>query len=319
MKKNKINLHCTKKNHTFKECNESIVSYGIMLFKLFNEESMDISMKDMQFSDISGTNKEICNTKISIKNNSNIRATNQKDILMFSEINNNFKFLMVRRKHTLGYIEFIRGRYRPENPDGIIFLFQQMTQEEINDIGKHEFLYLWNNFWGESDKKKMLDFEYNKSREKFYALKNGHTDIDLNFYVENVKPSWNEPEWGFPKGRKNRMETDLECAKREFEEETGFCSDDYFIFDNIDPLVEDLIGTNGLKYRHIYYVAVSKTNKVPEIDNKNLTQINEIGAIEYFTYCDCLKIIRPHHIAKKSIVTNLYNHIVNNIIVNKNK
>ena len=32
---------------------------------------------------------------------------------------------------------------------------------------------------------------------------------------------YESPEWGFPKGRRNMHESDLDCAKREFEEETG--------------------------------------------------------------------------------------------------
>lgn len=302
-----MSLYCTncgKKNHVYRDCKEPITSYGIILIKLFD----DTMINDIQIGE----------NKIVIDSETSIRAADHKDILLFSKINNSLKFLMIRRKHTLGYIEFIRGRYRPENPDGIIFLFQQMTQSEIDDIGKFEFDVLWNKFWGDSDKKKLLDFEFNKSKEKFDSLKNGYTDINLSFFVDNVKPCWDEPEWGFPKGRKNKFENNYECARREFEEESGLCADDYNVFENIEPFVEDFIGTNGLRYRHVYYVAISKSDKIPEISNSP-TQAGEIGAIEYYTYYDCLKIIRPHHIARKSIVTDLYNYITNNIIVNKNK
>jgi 8-oxo-dGTP pyrophosphatase MutT (NUDIX family) len=33
--------------------------------------------------------------------------------------------------------------------------------------------------------------------------------------------SWEEPEWGFPKGRRDTQESDWVCALREFKEETG--------------------------------------------------------------------------------------------------
>ena len=38
-----------------------------------------------------------------------------------------------------------------------------------------------------------------------------------------------EPEWGFPKGRRNNKEKDINCAIREFYEETNFDNQDYQI------------------------------------------------------------------------------------------
>ena len=39
-----------------------------------------------------------------------------------------------------------------------------------------------------------------------------------------IKPIYKTPEWGFPKGRRNLYEKDLNCALREFSEETGYSS-----------------------------------------------------------------------------------------------
>ena len=255
---NKKNLYtctnCGRKGHNFKVCKDPITSLGIILIKFQNN--------------LSGYNLDLglnhgSNHKISIHMNA-IRARNNDDIMLFSKINQNITFLMIRRKHTLGYIEFIRGRYRPDNLDGIIFLFQQMTQDEINKLGKFTFDELWNEFWGGvgGDKKNSYEQEYQQSKNYFTKLKNNETELGLSFFINNVIPSWNEPEWGFPKGRRNKNERDIDCAKREFEEETSMNSQDYEILDNIEPLIEDLVGTNGISYRHIYYVAVSKNNNI---------------------------------------------------------
>ena len=40
--------------------------------------------------------------------------------------------------------------------------------------------------------------------------------------VKESQTNWLTPEWGFPKGRRNYQETDITCAYREFNEETGF-------------------------------------------------------------------------------------------------
>lgn len=307
IKKVKNNAYCTncgKKGHDFKGCIDPITSYGIILIKLDGE--------------LLETKLNLEDEKLFINMNG-IRAIDNKDIELFSKINYNIKFLMIRRRHTLGYIEFVRGRYRPDNVDGIIFLFQQMTETEIKKIGTLTFQELWEDFWGNSEKKKILEFEYCKSKENFELLKNNKNELNLSFYVENVKPSWNEAEWGFPKGRRSKNEMDIVCAKREFEEESGFNSDDYCVYDNIEPLVEDFIGTNGIKYRHVYYVAKSTSNKIPKIDDSSSTQGLEIGAIDYCTYYDGIKLIRNHHVARKNIMTKLYNYIMNNVIINTNK
>lgn len=309
--KNYVCNNCGGKRHDSKKCTEPVISLGIILFKL--------NIKNFNFIDC--IDKNIMTIPMNC-----IRAKDSKDVELFSKINNNILFLMIRRKHTVGYIEFIRGKYKYDNIDGIIFLFQQMTQEEIQKIRDaynstdsdrkiKSFEDLWNDFWGEHDNKK-YEQDYQKSKENFNKLKN-NTQLGLDFFASNIKPSFHEAEWGFPKGRRNRNETDIDCAKREFQEETGLLPEDYCVLKNINPLVEDFIGTNGIKYRHIYYIAISTSNKLVNIETE--TQELEIGAIDYFNYYDALKLIRPHHICRKETLTKLYNFIQNSIITYVNK
>ena len=42
--------------------------------------------------------------------------------------------------------------------------------------------------------------------------------------IQKSTTKWTEPEWGFPKGRREYHETDVDCSKREFQEETGISS-----------------------------------------------------------------------------------------------
>ena len=69
---------------------------------------------------------------------------------------------------------------------------------------------------------------YQKAEEQFNFFK---TYI-LPQISHKINISYNYPEWGFPKGRKNENETNLDCAKREFIEETGLSNDD-FIFSRL--------------------------------------------------------------------------------------
>lgn len=292
--------NCGKKNHIYKDCKEAIISLGIILVKT-NIESNKIIEK-------------LSSIKTIDINTMGIRACNMADIENFSKISNQIEFLMIRRKNTLGYIEFMRGRYAIDNYDGIAYLFQQMTREEINKIATMNFEELWDDFWGDPMRKKLLEVEYIKSKTKFEKLKSNEGELGLNFYVENIIPAWDEAEWGFPKGRRNRFEENLDCAKREFEEESGFTKDDYEVLDKIPPFIEEFIGTNGVRYKHIYYIGIAKSLREPLISEENKHQIGEIGAIRYFNYNESIKIIRPYHVARKKLVNKLYMFLIDNII-----
>ena len=85
-----------------------------------------------------------------------------------------------------------------------------------------------------------------------------------------------------PKGRRNLNECDLDVAKREFEEETNLNPSQYTILNSISPIRERFIGTNNIKYDHIYYIAICKNNLIPYIDKTNINQIIEIKKILNF-------------------------------------
>jgi len=125
----------------------------------------------------------------------------------------------------------------------------------------------------------------------------------LDFYVNNVKPLYTNTEWGFPKGRKIRGESDEDCALREFCEETGYTKLDIKLINCVNPIVENIVGTNGVSYRHIYYLAELISDKIPSI-----AQNVEIGNIGLFTRDEAIQMIREYHLEKKDIirVTFLY-------------
>lgn len=306
-------INCGKGGHNFKTCNDPVTSYGIILLSLDIEQNM----KDLIINELAFSNIESINSFNKNDDNIGITINDSNDIELFCKLKNQIKFLLIRRKHTLGFLEFMRGRYSIENIDGIIFLFKQMTIEEINKIKTVTFDKLWDEVWGGNKNKLSFQNEYSMSKEKFNKLKiedNGY--LNLNFYIENVTPTWDCAEWGFPKGRRNFKETNKTCAIREFKEETGYSDNEIIVLENIDPIEENFIGTNGVNYKHIYYLAISENDKVPQIDINNQIQLNEIGDIGYFSYEEAMKKIRPYHIDRQKIVTHTYIYIINNLIKN---
>ena len=124
---------------------------------------------------------------------------------------------------------------------------------------------------------------------------------------------------GISKGRRNFLEKDLNCAIREFQEETGLDNDDFLLFPGIKPLDEIFKGTNDILYRHIYFIAFCKNETKVELTNS--LQMEEIGNIGWYNYNDCIKLFRSFHVKRKYILNEIYtfvcNLLENNILLSK--
>lgn len=304
--KNTLCDNCGLSGHDYRGCKEPITSWGIILVKTFYNPTITTNL-------LSSFNNELIDD---IRKFDKIEGIKLKNISDFNKVVNNMdliKFLLVRRKHSLGYTEFIRGNYKKDNIDGIIYLFQQMTPDEIQNISKKSFPELWDEFWADDVKKKSFNKkQFTDSKENFDCLKNKiDVELDLNFYVKHVKPFYVYPEWGFPKGRKQRGECDLNCAIREFCEETGYSHQDIKIIKNVKPIIENMTGTNGISYRFIYYLAEDVSDNIPMICDKNN---NEIGDIGFYTYNETLQMFREYHIEKRNIAKNVFMYYLDNLI-----
>ena len=101
--------NCNQYCHQYKKCKEPIISYGIICFKIIDNDSKKIVKYE------------------NIKKNSNYSV----------------KCLLIQRKHTLGFLEFMRGKYFLSDIYSVIILFRQMVHDEINQILVNSFDYLW--------------------------------------------------------------------------------------------------------------------------------------------------------------------------------
>ncbi len=235
-------------------------------------------------------------------------------IILFKEENNKLEYLLVQRKDTLGFVEFMRGKYNLENITYVSKLFEIMTITERENILNLDFDTLWNNLWMKKNNNQYQN-EYDKSKSKFKLLKNGvyykKSLINIKNIINTINTKWKEPEWGFPKGRRNLKENNLDCAIREFEEETGINKNEYIILFQIDPIEETFSGTNNIRYKHIYYIAklISHSREL-KIDKNNFNQVTEISNIKWFNFIDSLKSIRNYNIEKKNALEKLHNLLI---------
>ena len=289
IKKNFYCTTCNKKGHVYKNCLEPIISNGIIGIYIdnFDTENFDNLEKYISLN---------LYPSLRLKKNINYEYKN------LCNENPYIKFLMIQRKNSLGYLEFIRGRYDETNNQNINYIFEQMTHNEIQDILTKDFDFLWNDLWDVNNIKNKNHYkEYMTSRQKFYELKLNKSDI-----INNLKPKYLYNEWGFPKGRRELYETDVVCAMREFEEETSYDEDDYTVLDEKNNIKENLVGTNGVYYKHNYFLALIHDENI-YIDDAN----KEVGDIKIMDINTCLDLIRPYHHNKIIILKKIHNLITN--------
>ncbi len=267
--------NCGTSGHMYKDCNHPIISYGVICFKLENEQP---------------------------------------------------KYLLVQRKDSLGYVEFIRGKYNLNIKSYIMNMFSLMTEQERNGIGTKPFNILWQEMWCQKncDDNRHFGKEYKEAYDKFNLLKKGYfirdtkndvSRFDLEYALANTESTYNETEWGFPKGRRNINEDDICCAMREFKEETGVHHKNIELCSKyVKPLEEVFLGSNNIRYKHVYYVA----KMIPEIvefvvSPQNKQQYKEIRDIRWFSYEEAQEKIRDYNIERKELLKRLNTIILKNI------
>jgi len=194
----------------------------------------------------------------------------------------------------MSFAEFMRGKYDPTNIPYVSVLIKNMTLKEQAGIASETFETLWKQLWG--DDRTSADFA--PSRERFNQLNR------IQLMRDNLSV-YTEPEWGFPKGRRMRGETDMACAIREFGEETNIPREAFAVLKNI-MFEETFMGLNNIQYRHVYFVALLK-----DPEQVNLTQRftpmqrREISGIAWKSLDEADTLIRPHHIERLGMLNQL--------------
>ena len=223
------------------------------------------------------------------------------------QINNYYeiKFLLIQRRDSIGFIELLRGKYQEKDDNYLSKIIDIMTDEERNRVLTVEFDDMLDKFIINKSNRQ-YKYEYAEAKEKFNRIRGSGK---LKEIIDGSASHWIEPEWGFPKGRRHLKESDYNCACREFEEETGYDENDYIIIHNVKMLEESFLGTNKIRYKHNYYLAKSCSDKIPEINKNNKTQIAEIGNIGWYSFQESLRKIRPYHKEKINILKKAYSII----------
>lgn len=281
-------VNCGEKGHVVKDCSGPITSFGIVAFKVVKNRRDEYHDKNARLHDI-------LNSVNSVNDASNTSDSYPKT-----------KFLMIQRKDTMGFTDFVRGKY-PDDIDELskvlpVFL-NEMTTKEKNNLLSKSFDEIWGDLWVNHESKCFRN-EYDAAYKKFQRL-------DIASLIDSSDTNFEFQEFGFPKGRRNMKETNITCAEREFYEETGYDKNSYDFIKNYPTIHEEFVGTNGIRYRHIYYLVKMRDDVAPpRIDYKNKIQTGEVQNIGWFSYEECMKLIRPYDTAKKRVIQKVYRDLL---------
>ena len=225
------------------------------------------------------------------------------------------KYLIVRRKNTIGFVEFIRGKYAANDIEYIQELFNVMTETEINLLLNKKFSFLWEFLW--MDKKfnkggNRTKRDYETAYEKFHKIKEGYGEnkkINIEKFINEKNKFYIEQEWGFPKGRRNFNETNYNAAIREFIEETNIQKKDIICTPDSPFFEEIYISYDNIQYKNIYYLAKYKGSGNITIDTTKHEQFTEISNIDFFTKEEVINKFRDYDLEKKKLINQIHEHI----------
>ena len=219
-----------------------------------------------------------------------------------------YEVLLIRKRYSHAFAAFVFGQYNANSSQHLIKLFSGMTTAEKLDILSMDFNILWYRIWLKFPgrvpaeeysrdnwlqiykKKTLLNHIHEKparSMCELYVLKKAK--YESSFLVDNggrlmslmrrAKKS-KDALWEIPKGRVMAGESTIECAIREFEEETGASRKMVNLVCDAAAFVDE-IKDMGVTYRSTYYAGIANTVFEPSIDISSATQMVEVDRVNW--------------------------------------
>jgi 8-oxo-dGTP pyrophosphatase MutT (NUDIX family) len=219
-------------------------------------------------------------------------------------------YLLIRRRDSLAYVEFMRGKYKMENRDYVQLLIDNMSVEEKHRLLTQPFDKLWDNVWNGQNTRQYRN-EYEMAKRAFESLRNTGDIYGqlMSKYIEESPERWNEPEWGFPKGRRTSHESELVCALREFSEETGISNRLLHIVADTPSLIEEYTGTNGIPYKQVYFLGACASDTTAVHQPMNRVMSREVGNIGWFPYERAYELIRDTNMEKRALLERIHGEL----------
>lgn len=212
-----------------------------------------------------------------------------------------YEIIMIRKRCTYSYITFILGCYSAKSDDDswVRDLFKQMTTAEKLDILSLKFEQMWYRMCltvynytdvnGPRVSKSDIN-SYMKKKAKFESCFAGDGGRKLRTLMNNT--SCGALLWEIPKGRKSKNEMTIDCAIREFREESGVPKYKYTIIPYISPISESHSNMN-ITYETRYFVADADPSVQARLNFNSGSQTHEVDDVAWMGLDD-IRNIDPH-------------------------
>lgn len=182
--------------------------------------------------------------------------------------------LIVRKRISYAYAQFVRGHYDGKRSN-LLRLFGKMTVEDKCAVGSLSFAHIWYR-WSLGRVPAGHSFFVAKMKfESTFLADGGHSLRSLLAGSGNCREVWE-----IPKGkRRNKAETGLSAAMREFYEETGVARQDYRLI----PCAarECSYIDDGATYQSVYFVGMVARIFEPTVNFARTEQSREISDIRW--------------------------------------
>lgn len=203
-----------------------------------------------------------------------------------------FNVLLLQRKHTNAFVDLVKGNYTSLML--LPSLISELTCEEKKKIKFCAFEDLWRCMWIYICRK---NAHHSPEYKRAYQIYRRNAQSILQ-HIDQSSHHNVFTEFGFPKGRRNRNESGLQCAIREFVEESGYSSRDLEIIDANFNIKEEFVGSDNKYYRHVYYLARVSSQRDPHFDPYDISQGGEIRNLGWFSYEQASIMFRNYDITK---------------------
>lgn len=207
-------------------------------------------------------------------------------IILFVKMFNDKYYLICDRGSSFEYSDIFNPRCPNEK---VVNYVRMCTKEERDRLRKYinNFDILYND--------SLYSFRsYKTIKDRFFRIKSA--------IIEGLKQDPIDPIFtlhGFPKGRKKANETGLDAALREFEEEVRIPSSMIRVLGH-PPLEEEYTGTDGKKYKNVYFRCDSSVMIIPRkkktlsaIPGREWTVSDEIRDVKWLTKEQAKDLLDP--------------------------
>ena len=265
----------------------------------------------INISEINDEEKETVINNIKNTTTTKIKYVKSYGLSIFNKINNELCVLLVKRKYTYNFFNFVMNNYK-FSKKGLLNIFNNISVEEKKKILLFDYDVLWKTlWWNNSDNNNGISNIIYYKNKKIYEK---NILENINFVKECIFMSKNCPDeecilYSIPRGRKNfKNENSLLVAIRETKEELGLDKSKYTLnYDFKKKYITDYF------YQTIYFIGIYKSNNYSNVklnfnNEEQLLEINNVvwASLTFINkYCPYLReMLLPafHYIKKNNLI-----------------